>query len=141
MFTLEADTFTSSGIAVLPKNGTLTFSTGIALITKLYIPVDKSGSLKSNSYTLLKKKTTQLIKKIIKNCLTKYMTTYLSAVTLNLFLDITTLLFSIADSTPTEREVGNGSPSKFVKRTESVFCISSKSPIGFTSVAVIGKWY
>lgn len=58
---------------------------------------------------------------------------------LNLFLDMTTLLFNVADSTPTEREVGNGSPSKFVKRTESIFCVLSKSPIGFTSVAAIGK--
>jgi len=66
---------------------------------------------------------------------------YLSAVDLNLFLDITTLLFNIADSTPTERDVGNGSPSKSVKRTESIFCVSSRSPIGFTSVAAIGKWY
>jgi len=66
---------------------------------------------------------------------------YLSAVDLNLFLDITTLLFNIADSTPTERDVGKGSPSKLVKRTESIFCVSSRSPIGFTSVAAIGKWY
>lgn len=66
---------------------------------------------------------------------------YRSAVDLNLFLDITTLLFNIADSTPTERDVGNGSPSKLVKRTESIFCVSSRSPIGFTSVAAIGKWY
>lgn len=65
--------------------------------------------------------------------------TYLSDVALNLFFDITTLLFNIADSTPTERDVGNGSPSRLVKRTERIFCISSKSPIGFTSVAAIGK--
>lgn len=71
MFTLEADTFTSSGIAVLPKNGTLTFSTGIALITKLYIPVDKSGSLKSNSYTLLKKKNHSIDKKNYKKLFNK----------------------------------------------------------------------
>lgn len=59
---------------------------------------------------------------------------------LNLFFDITTLLSSIADSTPTDRDVGNGSPSKLVNRTESIFCVSSRLPIGLTSVTAIGKW-
>lgn len=35
MLTVEADTFTSKGIAVFPRSGTLTFSNGVALITKL----------------------------------------------------------------------------------------------------------